>query len=717
MPLVRSLGAGRGRAAAGCAAALLAALPAGAQEPGAVEPVGDWAFSVRQSLSLGASWRTAARDRSLIGKTSLDRELCSPDDCLAVRADDTEPNTRFLRAPGALSSNTDDGDLNFERGDLVATASSWRIELAAERGPWSVVASGLAFYDPLNDRLRQAYPNRMASPGPQPGAAMKTRRGPAARSAAGHDAELLGTYLRYGGLLADAIPLELSLGRQTLPWGVAALATQGTLNFVNPPEVNRLLRPGAALTDAFQPLGMALARLGPLPGGWSIEAFRPYEWRPYAFPAKGSLQSFFDAGNEVDDDDHVVGLFAKTPNDPDQLGTPADQALASVSATSFSLRRAANRAPRGGGEFGVAAYVSFDGWGDSAELGFYHARYHSRLPALSAYAAPASCTRREGNANGRDTASGLEFLSDCGVPAVDRPGTDFEALPVEGARWFLEYPERVRLYGLSLNVESGRWVFQAEAAYRPNAPVQVDMEDVLFAAVQPAFPRHDLDLSSIVPTLGGGLFVLPSSRRAAPDFISVYRGGIPGEVAPGAYIRGYERMKTVQGMLGLTRILGPGEWLGADQGALIAELQAIRLPDLPGVDRVQFEGPGTFTHASPGVADSGDALRINPLRNDGGYVTRAAWTCRGGVALYYADVLGAGWSLAPFLLLSQDVAGVGPGLAENFLEGRRIAVASLGVLRGPWRLDAMQLIHAGGGRRNVLRDRDQFSLALTLEFR
>lgn len=675
-----------------------------------------WRLSVHHRVSAGAAWRTAARDPSLIGKASLEPDLCAEDDCLGVSRTDTTPNTRYLAARGSLSSNTDDGDLNFERGDAVAAAMKWQVEVLAERGPWSAQLSGLAFYDPIRDRLRQYHPNEIVAPGPQPGVTLRQRRGLQARRAEGHGVRVQESYVRYADMLADIVPLEFGVGRQTVLWGVSALATQGTLNVVNPPDVNSLVRPGLRMAEVFQPLGMTLLRLGPFPSGTSIEAFHMYEWRPYGLPAKGSLQSFFDAGNEVDENDHVVGLFSKAPDDPDQLGTPANPLLARVSATSYSLRRAANREPRSGGEFGMAIYQTLPDVLEGAELGLHYARYHSRVPALSAYAAPASCTRREGNASHRDTVSGLQFLSDCGVPFVDQPGVDFEALPIDGARWFLEYPEDVDLYGVSLGVQTGAWLLQAEAVWRPNQPVQVDMEDVLFAAVQPAFPRADIDLTSIAAGFGLGAFVLPSSRRAAPDFLTAYRSGIPGEIAPGAYVRGYERLHMLHATVGATRIFAPEDWLHASQGAWIAELQAVWLPDLPSLDRLQFEGPGTHTHASAGAADSGDGLRINPLRSSGGYVTRRAWGYRTGVVLQYDDLLPSGIRLSPALFLIHDVAGVGPGLAENFLAGRKIGFAALGIARGSWRLDVGQLVHIGGTQRNVLRDRDQLSLSLSVEF-
>ena len=62
----------------------------------------DFQLYFRNNLSMGAAWRIEERDKSLIGKVNLqeNRTLCAEDDCIALSRDNTEPNSRFLRAPG-----------------------------------------------------------------------------------------------------------------------------------------------------------------------------------------------------------------------------------------------------------------------------------------------------------------------------------------------------------------------------------------------------------------------------------------------------------------------------------------------------------------------------------------------------------------------------------------------------------------------------------------
>ena len=45
--------------------------------------------------------------------------------------------------------------------------------------------------------------------------------------------------------------------------------------------------------------------------------------------------------------------------------------------------------------------------------------------------------------------------------------------PYDTARLFLDFPEDIRLYGLSFNTNIGDWAFSGEYGFRPNQPLQV----------------------------------------------------------------------------------------------------------------------------------------------------------------------------------------------------------------------------------------------------
>lgn len=665
-----------------------------------------WLMQWRHRASLGLGWRMQDRQDRLIGKASLDPQLCAPDDCIALTPGNTEPNERFLAAPGALSSNTDDGTLNYDQGDLVTSGLKYTTRLQFGTVDYGLELGALLFYDPVNTDFRQTHFNRILEPGPQPGVRTRSDRPREIEEQVGYDLELREANVYYFLESWNDQPIEIRLGRQVLTWGEAAVNVQGTLNFVNPPDANSLIRPGLELQDIYFPQHMLVVR-GPVRDTLSFEAFYQLEWRPYGFPARGSFFSFFDGGNEPTPNEYVVGPFGKTPEDPFQLGVPALPLARQVTATSFSLLRAPNREPENLGQYGVALYWLLDDYFDEpVSLNFYHANYHSRLPAVSAFAADAACTRREGNARGMDTTNAVEFLVDCGF---GNPGPDtFDALPLETGRYFLDFAEDIRLWGLSFDAKAFDLAVQGELVFRENQPVQVDLEDVLFSAFQPIFPRQDINL---------GVATLADSERAIPTYLVQYRGGAPGEVAPNSYVRGYERFKTLHATLGLTKITGARTPFGATEGVYLLEISANYIPDLPSLDELQLEGPGTHTHFSPGIADTGDALKINPISNGrDGYVTDLAYGYRLAAFLRYTDVFLPGLALRPLLILAHDVDGVAPGLAENFLEGRKVIVGNVQAQYGDWRADLIYSWFTGGGDAHVLRDRDALGVSVSYEF-
>lgn len=710
---------------------------------------GGWKLDLQNRLSFGTAWRTERRDPDLVGKSNLDPSLCAADECLTADPDNSAPNDRYLAAPGAKSSLYDEGNLNYDRGDVVAAPFKYSGTLRADRDDLHAELGVLGFYDPVNSRLKETHPNQIVEPGPARGEYVRMTRDGEVMEDIGRNLQLLDAFVQTTFTVADR-PVDVSFGRQRLVWGESTFVTQGSLNVINPPDVNNLARPGMDLDEVYRSQGMLMLR-APITDEVSTEGYYQFEWRPYGIPARGSFTSFFNAGNHPTENEGIIAPFAKTPYDPQQIGTPANPVFALLTETSFTLGRDPNRDPGafGQGQYGIALYFHPD-WTD-AEFGAYFANYHARIPTVGATAAEASCTRHEGNPAGIEAVDLLSLVAACGAPGSHMR----EAVPLDTARYFLEYPEDIHLFGLSFSTVVDGLAVRGEVAYRPNQPVQIDLEDVVFAALQPAFPRQDIELfgvsagttlpglisalqdpgnllavaanevgnlpsavtvlQTLLNTQGALNLTFPGARRL-PDFVTAYRGGTPGEVAPGQYIRGYERLDTLQASLGLTRVYGNSAFLGTTDSMLLAEFGGTWIPGLPSRSRIQFEGPGTDTHAGPGAADSGNALFLNPIRNKGGYVTEFAWGYRLGTMLHYPDVLIRGLDLRPFLVFTHDVSGVSPGLGENTLSGRKLAVLDLHASYGAFYSSITQTLFFGGGNRNTLHDRDFFAANVGLYF-
>jgi len=247
-----------------------------------------------------------------------------------------------------------------------------------------------------------------------------------------------------------------------------------------------------------------------------------------------------------------------------------------------------------------------------------------------------------------------------------------------------------------------------------------------------------------------GIGHIPGSARAFPSFVTAYRGGAVGENPPCAatmtdadykpgidcHIRGYERFEVYQFNFGTTRVLGPQDnAFGADQIILASEWGATWLPNLPSLEELQLEAPGTYYHASAGADGSGadssrqacslnpactvgpDGIRFNPHQEDlSGFADAWSWGYRVLAIVSYESVL-PGISLRPFIGWSHDVTGTSPGPAGNFVQGRKQA----DVLIETRYKEALSFTvgytwFTGGGSYNLLRDRDYAQVFVRYQF-
>lgn len=245
------------------------------------------------------------------------------------------------------------------------------------------------------------------------------------------------------------------------------------------------------------------------------------------------------------------------------------------------------------------------------------------------------------------------------------------------------------------------------------------------------------------------------SGRSFPSYIIPYRGALAG-TNPGSnpnmpydhnnpgYIRGWEYFKTVNFNLGGTYILGATDNpIGADQVILLFETGAYWVPDLPDYDQLQLEAPGMYTHASAGADGSGfvlrdpaqpagpnnpyiavggqrqvcsdnaacsygpDGLRFNPHQLDRNLLPDELSAGYDIIALIRYESLLPGISLQPQIIWKHDVYGTSPGLATNFVEGRKNADILLELrYRSSMSFNVGYTWFFGGGSANLNRDRD-----------
>lgn len=81
----------------------------------------DLSIGIDTTFTAGAMWRTQEPDRDFIGKTNLagQEDLCAPSATDPLGVCVVSGHADYLAAPGAHSTNNDNGNLNFDKGELV----------------------------------------------------------------------------------------------------------------------------------------------------------------------------------------------------------------------------------------------------------------------------------------------------------------------------------------------------------------------------------------------------------------------------------------------------------------------------------------------------------------------------------------------------------------------------------------------------------------------
>ncbi|NKF21440.1 DUF1302 domain-containing protein [Solimonas marina] len=570
---------------------------------------GDITGTFNTTASLGAAIRTESQSKNLIGKADLTPGGCSGQyqTCQGLFRDQVYPSERLGSLPGAYAMRTDDGDINYNKGDLTQAVAKITQDLSLNWNNFGVYARWLYFYDFVNNDFNETHRNIIT---PQnvdqvgitgdpisnryfthvygPGGYEKIRRtdGETLR-AVGSDFQLLDANF-YGSVpipFWEGHDLTFKIGRQTVNWGESTLLAIGSINSANPVNANNLYRVGTQVEEVFTPIGMAFASFEPFYGA-TIEGFYQLEWQPIDAPPPGSYFATNDLGTN-NAGDSVNFSFGSAADDPERAfdGDTAntrkgylDNPLTLITPTTGTLYRQRDWEPSTHGQFGVAFKYYAENLGSGTEFGAYFMNYHSRLPYISFFAAPTSCSH---NAKVVNT---VTFFQACGnIPAVadatarqqlqadsinliaNRPGVlgDLGALsnPVaalqtlnglllggdpnatlsdsaelDNPRIVFEYPENIHMFGASFNTSIGDYSLQGEVSYRPNQPMQVSIADLGFAALAPTLTSCGNTQTCQGTTAGYG-FAEDGSRTyygssdvdsAHPDTVNLLVGHLPG---------------------------------------------------------------------------------------------------------------------------------------------------------------------------------------------
>ncbi len=685
---------------------------------------GDFSLNVKNRITSGVMMRMEEPSNDLLGKLNVPGQshLCDVDSCLSLSGD-PEPNQRLVDAPGAFSGiNTDNGNMNYEQFDLVAASNRLSVDSVATWGNWLARLRVIGYYDPVNADFRERHNDTRFQ-------AERTGRPSSIEREYARGVDVYDAYVSraFDWLGRSA---QISVGSQTVRWGESTLIARNSVAEINSPSSVILHTPGFEISEVFRPVpGIVLG--SSLTESTSAELFYQLKWQAVQPDPNGS---FFG------DQDIIKGRYAAVTlgnhgEDPDQRQR-VNGPISLVSSTSLTVYPDPPHEPRDMGQYG-ARFNWLMPWNDGIELGLYFLNYHSRYPIASAAAADESCTR---NAPPSATggASGA-FIACRGfngrlLGRQDQHNPEREPLPVDTFRIWLDYPEDIQMYGISFNTNLGSLSLAGEYSYRPNLPLQIQINDLIFTALQPAFPAERTDvtpvdtdlLAQLAATVGLfedlaelGRSSFPSYEDAVPSYLAKYRNY--GVVQPHQVIPGYERLKV--GQFDLTAIKAFSNVIGADQVIVIGEVGFTHVYNMPDKSVLQFEGNGpNRTHASEGQDENVSApgernyAHLNPTRQRSGFADPFSWGVRSLIRGEYNDVV-FGWNVMPTLILQWDVGGIAPMPYQNFVEGRKQVDAGAEVsISEALAARFNYQIYWGGGRENTYADRDNLSVSVSYAF-
>ena len=755
-------------------AALAAAIAIHAGSAAALEfQMGESTLKVDNLLTIGASWRMQDRDSALIGKSSLHRlnnpgstqGLCftrAGDDGVsgadAAALDDEEKDadaytvgaiasacsfsnlttaTEYRDAPGSFAPNGDNGNLNFDKHDLVHAVAKLTTDISLNVADVNFFVRPIWYFDANYTSFEETHPDTTFYP-------RHTQLPRDVEDRVGSDLEILDYHVSTTFDVLDRT-ISVKVGNQVLNWGESSLLLFNSLNTVNALDATKIRFPGSDLKEFFQPQGMVVVGTDVVES-ISVEGWYSYQWKPVRVDPVGTYFSQSDtlgAGGS-----YAMLGFGKNPDDPlgvyeaiDTCGSaivnpgppPAVNCVDSggglIGSTSSrtiyrDFAEEKRREPEDGG-YGVALKTFLEDFNNGTEVAFYFANYPSRFPIASFFAANATCI---GQNNPGNPALDLQPGGACAVTPGGTDAANNEPLPVDTARIAIEYPEAIKLYGLSFNTTVGDFALSGEYAFRENLPIQIHTTDLTLAALNPALPPNEVNL---------GAAAVPGRRQSFPDFVSVYRGVTTATQAgygPNEYIAGYERFKVGQANLTVLKLIGGDNPIGASQMTMLLEMGMNQVFDMPGLDELQLQGAGVDTHISDGSVDNDTGInpddpfidqssvpharRQNPVphRDLDGFGTPESYGYR-VLNLNRWDSALFGANLETLTIIQHDVKGTTPGVGTNFIEGRKQYAFGLrfdylstwiGEIRYSW--------NTGGANRDSLRDRDNIAVSLGVQF-
>jgi len=402
--------------------------------------VGDVKVKFDSIISYGAAWRMEERDMRVIHPGNMAGGL-------------------------GQSGVADDGNLNYDKGDMVSSVFKGVHDLSIDGGDYGAFFRFKYWYDDVIKNNNVAHGHT----GTNYFSDVTLNNDALNDYSTGSGFELLDAFA-YAYFDIGDMPANLRVGRQVLSWGESTFIFNG-VNAINPVDVNAIRRPGVEIKEALLPVGMVNLNIG-LTDETSLDMFYQYEWDDYKLDGCGTFFSTIDilggpGCNKVTLNPQLV------PGDPDSNLSD----LESVQYGTY-LERAPDIEPDDGGQYGFAMrHYATD---IDVEFGLYFMNIHTQTPIISAY----NWTKQP-------------------TPALSHP----DGIPIAGPDYVLEFPEDTKIFGASVATTVGDWSVGGEMSYRIDMPVQINTTEILSTGLRAGVPstfsnRIQRDENGLITNLG-----------------------------------------------------------------------------------------------------------------------------------------------------------------------------------------------------------------------
>jgi len=665
---------------------------------------------------------------------------------------------------GIISSNYDDGNINYDQWDIFSNTVKVTSEMLLDYGDYGAFARGSAAYDFhvmnadfLSDRVRQL---------------------------AGRTVDLLDAYV-YGTWDIGDHSLSARIGNQVLSWGESTFIFNG-LNIINPLDITKFRKPGAEIKEGLLPVPMVWASMD-LTDTLSIEAFYQFRFEPVIIDGHGT---YFSGSDPVGDAhspawtvpfrdldaterqrvlDYQAVQIAANPNfipyvaDPTTGAAITDANTLSVGAQEIWVRDYDDTQPsliNGRSNpnepnrfyFGSETFFQGGSAGDTpiavdangnpvayAKQGNGRGSYSRRAPdELAKNNGQWGISLRYYAEQLNDTEFGFYYINNHSWLPIFYLQAPTAGSTSNNLRHGLYYPESIRTWGVSFNttLNSIGVALQGEYSYKENQPVQLHTRELFYYALTPiwgfdAVPNQFSEYAKKFPNGGeyGGDDGAFGSHGIALDGNQVLHGAM--------------RLPYHQAQMTFTKAFGPANPFGASQWVLLGEAGVSYVGDMPSNEEFYFNSGGHTNGNGPlspsgkncifngqlvnnpkhpyfnkfgQVSDNGNAC-TNAANNDaGGFGTQFSWGYRLITVLNYSNVIGA-WNLSPSLRFSHDVKGYTPAPMGNFVEDRKaVSVALSTDYLSRYSATVSYTTFFGGGHHNKATDKDFLSVNAKYSF-